>query len=74
MEIIKKPRKSSKINYTATQRKARYIGDHPYLIDTEGVYYFSTAQNSYVYRQSTDSTKADWFRVHKENIVDIENE
>lgn len=71
MEIEKKPRKSSKTLFTATHRKARYIGDHPHLVNTEGVYYYSNSQQAYVYRPHGDG-KIDWYRVLKHNIIDDE--
>lgn len=69
MEILRKPRRSSKTTFTATHRKARYIGDHPHLVDSEGVYYYSTSQQSYVYRPN-GLGKVDWYRVLKYNLVD----
>ena len=68
---IRKKHKSSKTTFTATQRKAKYTGDHPHIVDTEGEYYFSKSQNSYVYRPASD-LKSDWYRVLRENITDLE--
>lgn len=73
MEIIKKPRNSSKTRFTATHRKARYIGDTPSISGTSGLYYYSRQQQSYIYRPDGDE-KADWYRVLKHNIQDIEHE
>lgn len=70
MEINQKPRKSSKTVFTATHHKARYMGNHPYLVETEGVYYYSTSQQAYVYRPEGEG-KVDWFRVLKHNLSDL---
>lgn len=67
----RKPHKSSKTIFTATNRSAIYLGTHPHLVDTNGVYYFSTKQNAYLYRP-TGEGKLDWYRVHKENLVDTQ--
>lgn len=60
-------RKSSKTKFTATPKPARYIGTHPHLVDTDGVFYWSKEQDSYVYRPSGDA-KSDWYRVFKSSL------
>lgn len=62
-----------KTKYTATNKRARYTGNHPHIKDTIGVYYWNNEQGSFLYRpDAQDATKTDWYRVHRENIVDLE--
>lgn len=70
-------RKSNKTKYTATYKPARYIGSHPHIHNLEGVYYWKASQNSFVFRPDTDDEdigKLDWYRVHKENLVDLKSD
>lgn len=69
-EIQPKIRKRSKTIFTATVTAAKYVGSHPHLIGTTGVYYWNKSQESYIYRPNTN-TKADWFRVFKSSLVAI---
>jgi hypothetical protein len=62
-----KQKRSSKEKFTATHKPAKYIGSHPYLIGTDGVYYWSKEQDSYIYRPN-GLQKADWFRVFKSSL------
>lgn len=65
----------SKKRYTATYTKAKYVGNHPYIRDTDGVYYWNSEQCSFIFRPNTDAeniSKTDWFRVSKKNLVDLE--
>ncbi len=70
MEELKQ-RKRSKTRFTATHRKARYKGNHPHLIDTTGVYYFSKEQECDVYRPDSLG-KADWYRVYNSSLEILE--
>ena len=64
--------KSNKTRYTATYREARYVGTHPHIRNKLGVYYWSEEQSSYVFRpDSIDSTKTDWYRVHFDNLREL---
>ena len=65
-----KKRQSSKTKFTATPLPARYIGNHPTLAGTEGVYFFNKDQDSYVYRPNGEG-KSDWYRIHRYNLEDI---
>lgn len=63
-----------KSKYTATYTSARYVGTHPHIAGKHGVYYWSTEQNSYTFRPEAedDAGKTDWYRVHRENLEDLE--
>ena len=64
-------RKSSKTRFTATPKPARYVGTHPHLVGTDGVFYWSKEQDSYVYRPNGEM-KTDWYRVFKTSLDEIE--
>ena len=71
--MIQKKRVSSKTIFTATYKKAKYLGDHPPIKGTTGVYYFSIPQGALLYRpDSKDDTKMDWYRTWKENIQELD--
>jgi hypothetical protein len=63
-----------KSRYTATYTRCQYIGTHPHISGTEGVYYWNSEQSSYVFRPDSDTevSKTDWYRVHRDNLVDLE--
>ena len=70
-------RKSKKTHYTATYKAAQYVGTHPHIRNRIGMYYWNTYQNSFVFRPNANGTdgtdgKTDWYRVLKENLIDIE--
>lgn len=64
----------NKAKYTATHTKARYVGKHPHIAGKTGVYYWNAEQNSFIFRPiaEDDEGKVDWYRTHRENLVDIE--
>ena len=64
----------SKSHYTATYTRARYTGTHPHIHDKVGVYYWNTEQGSFIFRPDveSDAGKTDWYRVHRENLEDLE--
>lgn len=66
-------RRPERTRLTATFTKARYIGDHPHIRGTVGVYYYSTEQGTEVYRPDADG-KGEWYRVWRENLVDLDKE
>ncbi len=47
---------------TATTRRAKYVGNHPYLTDTCGDYYWSKSYDSHIYRPDGEG-KNDWYRI-----------
>lgn len=70
-------RKSNKSKYTATYKTAKYTGNHPHIQNKDGVYYWNTEQSSYIFRPDgigslSDAGKVDWYRVHRENLIDLE--
>lgn len=63
-----------KTKYTATYTRAQYVGTHPHINDKNGVYYWNAEQGSFIFRPDSDeeSAKTDWYRVHRENLIDLE--
>jgi hypothetical protein len=63
-----------KERYSATYTRARYVGTHPHIAEKSGVYYWNAEQGSFIFRPDTDDTtgKTDWYRVNRENLIDID--
>ena len=63
-----------KSKYTATYTRAKYVGTHPHISEKTGVYYWNSEQGSFIFRPDSDSDagKTDWYRVHRENLIDLE--
>lgn len=61
-----------KQKYTATHKRATYVGTHPHISGKTGVYFWNEEQGSYVFRPDakTEVGKTDWYRVHRENLID----
>lgn len=61
-----------KERYSATHTEARYVGNHPHIAGTTGVYYWNMKEHAFTFRpNSEDAAKTDWYRVLKENLVDL---
>jgi len=63
-----------KSKYTATYTKAKYTGTHPHIHGKIGVYYWNAEQTSFIFRPEAteDAGKTDWYRVHRENLANLE--
>jgi hypothetical protein len=63
--ITNNKRVSSKTVFTATHKKAKYIGSHPHLVNTDGVYYYNLDHQCVLYRPNSDDnlSKTDWYRI-----------
>lgn len=52
------------------------MGSHPHIAGKQGVYYWNAEQSSFIFRpEATDGAgKTDWYRVHRENLEDLDKE
>lgn len=53
-------------------RRVRYVGDHPWIKDKEGVMYFDTGQDCDLFRPDVEGGGySEWYRVNLESLIFI---